>query len=186
VIDSAPARRGHFRLESGMHTDVWLDLDALFADPKRIAPKVEALGARLRGYDYDAICGAMSGGGFLAQLLAHALGSQFWFTLRSVQGEAVIYRLPPALRKRASGARVVIVDDAMSAGSAMISTYDEVQQQGARVVAVAAFAILGSVGARFFTERQIPIEALSREDFNLWQPSACGMCAAGVPLETVP
>ncbi len=31
-------RRGHFRLESGHHSDLWLDLDPLFADPLAVDP----------------------------------------------------------------------------------------------------------------------------------------------------
>jgi hypothetical protein len=30
------ARRGHFRLESGYHGSLWVDLDALFAEPRLI------------------------------------------------------------------------------------------------------------------------------------------------------
>ena len=36
-------RRGHFRLESGHHSDLWLDLDPLFADPRAVDPFVTAL-----------------------------------------------------------------------------------------------------------------------------------------------
>jgi orotate phosphoribosyltransferase len=34
-------RRGHFRLESGHHSQLWIDLDALFADPSTVDPFVE-------------------------------------------------------------------------------------------------------------------------------------------------
>ena len=177
MIDFVPAQRGHFRLESGMHTDLWLDLDGLFADPKRIAPMVDALAAKLLAYDFDAICGAMLGGAFLAQLLAHSLGAEFWFTERKE-----IYVLPKAFD--ANGRRVIIVDDIMSAGAAMIGTYEAVEKAGARVVACAAFQILGDIGAQFFEKRGIPVESLARDAFNLWQPSACGLCASGVPIES--
>ena len=33
LIEALPARRGHFRLESGHHGELWLNLDALFARP---------------------------------------------------------------------------------------------------------------------------------------------------------
>jgi len=38
VLDLMTVRRGHFRYESGYHGEVWLDLDRLFLDPRRIAP----------------------------------------------------------------------------------------------------------------------------------------------------
>jgi len=67
------ARRGHFRLESGHHSGLWLDLDGLFAEPKRIAPFVDNLTVALRSYSVSAVCGPLLGGAFLAQLVAHAL-----------------------------------------------------------------------------------------------------------------
>jgi hypothetical protein len=41
-------RQGHFLLESGFHSEMWLDLDGLFAEPRRIEPFVMALVERLR------------------------------------------------------------------------------------------------------------------------------------------
>ena len=35
-LELLDGRRGHFRLESGHHRDLWLDLDPLFAEPSRI------------------------------------------------------------------------------------------------------------------------------------------------------
>ncbi len=107
-------------------TDLWLELDALFADPKRIAPMTGALAKKLRTYEFDVVCGAMLGGAFLAQLLAQTLNAEFWFTERRA---AFSYELPRAFCPR--GRRVAIVDDVMSAGSAMRGTY-----RGARAAAV--------------------------------------------------
>jgi orotate phosphoribosyltransferase len=59
-------RQGHFVLESGYHTNLWLELDNLFARPSRIAPWVRSLADKLRPYELDAVCGAMVGGAFLA------------------------------------------------------------------------------------------------------------------------
>ena len=70
VLDALPARRGHFALESGYHTDLWLTLDALFVDPVAIAPLVAALAGRLRAHAPTAVCGPLLGGAFLAQAIA--------------------------------------------------------------------------------------------------------------------
>src|SRR5690349_4255218 len=117
-------RRGHFRMESGYHSGLWLDLDPLFIEPRRIAPFVAALVARLRPYGVDAVCGPILGGAFLAQLVAHALGTEFYFTERVRQEEGselfqARYRLPSAIAVRVRGKRVAMVDDVMSAGSSL-------------------------------------------------------------------
>src|SRR6476469_6396023 len=79
VFDALAVRQGHFRLESGYHTDLWLELDTLFVDPVKIAPAVTMLAGRLRRYACDAVCGPMVGGAFLAQALAAALRVCFFY-----------------------------------------------------------------------------------------------------------
>jgi len=106
-------RHGHFRLESGHHGRLWFDLDALFAEPRRVEPFVGALAASLRAYEVGVVCGPLLGGAFLAQLVAHALGAEFCFTERAGVTEGgglygASYRLPSALRARAAGKRVAV------------------------------------------------------------------------------
>ena len=181
-------RRGHFRLESGHHGGLWLDLDPLFADPSRIAPFTAALATALRPHSVSTICGPLVGGAFLAQLLAHALAVEFCFTERVMPAEpAGLYRaryiLPPAFAPRLRGKRVAIVDDVMSAGSALRGTYAELQSHGALPVAAGALLVLGSIGADFFAEHGVVVEAVARGDYELWRPADCPLCAAGLPLE---
>ena len=190
TFDLVPSRRGHFLLESGYHTNRWLDLDALFVDPRAIAPAVDALAAALRGYDANAICGPMRGGAFLAQLIARTLGVEFWFTERVAPANIdgmfqVAYPLPRGIAERARGKRVAIVDDVMSAGSALRGAYSELETHGARTVAAGALLVLGTAGVDFFRDRDIPVESVSRENLDLWQPAECRLCAAGVPLERI-
>jgi len=185
----AAGRRGHFLLESGHHGGLWLDLDPLFSRPARIAPFVAALAERLRPYAADVVCGPLLGGAFLAQSLAHALGAEFAFTERVMTpGDGMYrarYRLPPALAASARGRRVAMVDDVMSAGSALRGTYAELRAHGAEPVVAAAFLVLGSAGAEYFAEAGVPVEALHREGYELWLPAQCPLCAAGEPLEDV-
>ena len=41
LLELVNGRRGYFRLESGHHGGLWLDLDALFAHPRAIEPCLE-------------------------------------------------------------------------------------------------------------------------------------------------
>jgi orotate phosphoribosyltransferase len=186
-LDLAPARAGHFRLESGYHAALWLDLDAVFAEPSRIDPFVESLADRLRPYRIDVVCGALVGGAFLAQLLARTLGALFCFTERVIPQAAGLYgakyRLPGAFAPLVRAKRVALLDDVMSAGSAMIGTCTAIQATGGLPVVAAAFMVLGSRGETFFTEHNVPVEALSQRDFDIWPPPDCPLCANGVPLE---
>ena len=189
-LELVAGRRGHFRLESGHHGGLWLDLDPLFAEPRRIAPFVSALAAALRPHEVTAVCGPLLGGAFLAQLVAHALEADFCFTERTAAPPdgglyRARYRLPAAFAARLRGRRVAIVDDVMSAGSALLATYAELEAHGARPVAAGALLVLGSAGADHFAGRGVSVEAAARDRYELWPPDACPLCAAGLPLEDV-
>jgi orotate phosphoribosyltransferase len=111
-LDLVSGRRGHFRLESGHHGALWLNLDTLFVDERRIAPFVTALVEAIRPYTPSAICGPLQGGAFLAQLVARSLRAEFWFTERVMPADRTgdgLYRaryvLPSALSARARASR---------------------------------------------------------------------------------
>src|SRR4029078_5334266 len=87
LFGALPVRRGHFLLESGYHTDTWLDLATLFVDPVKIAPAVTMLAGLRRRYACDAISGPMTGGAFLAQALAAALRVCFFYTEAVPRGD---------------------------------------------------------------------------------------------------
>jgi orotate phosphoribosyltransferase len=190
LLDLVSARRGHFRLESGHHGELWLDLDPLFLDPRRVEPLIGRLAEVIRPYRVDAVCGPLLGGAFLAQRVAQLLGSEFWYTERVAPREAsgmfqVRYPLPPALASRARGMRVAMVDDVMSAGSALRGTWRELGEQGAVPVVAGALLVLGTTGEDFFAGAGIPVEAVAREAYALWDPATCPRCAAGEALEDV-
>lgn len=187
-LELVAGRRGHFRLESGHHGGLWLDLDALFAEPRRIEPFVAQLADALRQYDVEAVCGPLLGGAFLAQLVAHSLGVDFSFTERVLPRESVgLYRvryvLPSAFGERVREKRVAMVDDVMSAGSALRGTFAELRTHGATPVVAGALLILGTTGAEYFAEHNVAVEAVARDEYELWAPDVCPLCAAGLPLQ---
>ena len=188
MIDALPARKGHFRLESGYHTDLWLTLDTLFVNPREMAPRITALAARIRPYGVTAVCGSLLGGAFLAQALAMELGTEFYFSEPVPPNSAskmfgAEYRVPDALRSRLRGQRVALVDDVISAGSSVRATAVALADAGASIAVVGALFILGRIAIDHFASQSIPLESLGQRDFTMWEPSTCPLCAAAVPLE---
>ncbi len=188
-FDLVQGRRGHFRLESGHHSALWLDLDALFAESGSIAPFVAGLSGQLRPYEINVVCGPLLGGAFLAQLVAQALGAEFAFTQRQPStGDGLYdarYELPQVYQTRLRGHRVAIVDDVMSAGSALRGTYAALRAHGAIPVVAGALLVLGDVGAGFFAQEHLPVAAVLRDVYDLWTPGTCPLCATRQPLEDV-
>ncbi|MFL5495422.1 MAG: phosphoribosyltransferase family protein [Gemmatimonadales bacterium] len=181
-------RRGHFRLESGHHGELWLDLDGLFAQPVRVAPLVARLVEALRPYGVAGVCGPLVGGAFLAQSVASMLEVEFCYTERAPSPARAglyqaRYRLPAAFSSRVQGKQIAIVDDVMSAGSAVRATDAELRAHGAQPVVVGALLLLGAAGADFFQRDGLAVEAVARLPYSLWSPGECPLCAAGVALQ---
>jgi len=187
LLSLTAPRHGHFRLESGHHSNLWLDLEGLFVHPALVHPFVTRLARALRPHKVAGVCGPLVGGAFLAQMLASALKVDFLFTEREPSGEGdglyqATYHLPPAARAEVRDKRFAIVDDAISAGSAVRATYAELQGLGAEPVVIGALLVLGSAASPYFAERGVPIEAVTRVPFDLWVPAECPLCASGQAL----
>jgi len=190
LLSLASPRHGHFRLESGHHSNLWLDLDGLFVQAATVRPFVTQLARALRRHKVAGVCGPLVGGAFLAQMLATALKVEFFFTERLMLGEGegeglyqVQYHLPWAARSRVRDKRLAVVDDAISAGSAVRATCVALREHGAEPVVVGALLVLGPAASPFFGETGVPIEAVSRVPFDLWVPAECPLCASGEALQ---
>ena len=191
LLSALPARSGHFLLESGCHTDTWLTLDALFVDPLVVAPLVAALAGKLRAYAPTAVCGSLLGGAFLAQALAAAMDTRFYFSEPAAGAPdaglfTAEYRLPAALQRRIRSERLAVVDDVISAGSSARATVRAVHAAGAHTAVVGALMTLGRGGLAHFAADNIPFETLERREFYYWTPADCPLCASGAPLEHPP
>ena len=188
LLTLVAARHGHFKLESGYHGGLWLDLEPLFLQPRRLRPWVDELARKLSGHSLDAVCGPLLGGAFLAQLLASVLDLEFYYTERIVPAEPhglypVQYRLPAALRGSVAGKAVAIVDDAISAGSAARGTLAELRAWGARPAVAGALLTMGATGLEYFAGEHLPVVSLVQLPYQVWAPAECPLCAAGQPLE---
>jgi orotate phosphoribosyltransferase len=188
LLALVPRRQGHFRLESGHHGDLWLDLASLFLRPARLRRFTTALALRLRDLGIEAVCGPLVGGAFVAQAVAAELDVDCYHTERIATGDggglsSAHYRLPDTLRPRLGGKKVAIVDDAINAGSAVRATCLELQASGARPAAVGALLVLGQQPAHLADGWKVPLEGIVHLPSELWSPEACPLCAAGRPLE---
>lgn len=200
ILALVNARWGHFAYESGHHSDMWLDLETLCASPASLSPYVDELAERIAPYQPTVICGPLVEGAFLALLVAAKLGCRFVYANRhlscgptqdsppaSSELFPLRYQIPPPLHTSIADQPVVIVNDVISAGSAVRGTYEHLRELEARVVAVASLVTLGDEFARW-AERVsdpsgLPLVTLLQKSHNIWAPDACPLCARGERLE---
>ena len=190
ALSSVAARRGHFKTESGHHTDLWMDLETLCRHPATVQPLARALAQQLRPHAVDAVCGPLNEGAFIALMVAGDLGCDFTYAERLVDRDEarlfpVRYVLPAALRPIVAGRRIAIVNDVISAGSAVRGAWADLHAHGAHVVAIGCLLVLGDAIDTFAAEHGMAVESLDRSPYQLWTPAECPLCAARVPLESV-
>jgi len=180
---AAVATRGHFRYESGHHGDLWLDLDALLVDARAVHGWAAALAEQVATCRPEVVCGPLTGGAFVAQALAAATGAAFVFAERRLVEGSVDYRIPNGLRARLAGRRVVLADDAVNAGSALLATLEDARRCGAELAGFASLIALGDAAATLAARHRVPFVHLIALERSLWPAQACPLCAAGVPLQ---
>ena len=183
------ARHGHFKMESGYYSGTWFELGSLFDDPDAVRPFVAELATRLSRHRPDAACGPMTGGATLASLIATELGIDAIVAERSERPGAtslfpVRYRIAEAQRQKTGGKRIAIVDDAISAGSAVRGTHADLVDCGAMPIALGALVVFGDAAAQFARDNGLALEAIERMPFDMWRPAECPLCKDGVALDT--
>ncbi len=190
VLSLVRGRRGHFRLESGHHGDLWFQLETLCLHSRAMRPFAARLAAQLEKYNVDAVCGPLVEGAFVALLVSLELGCDFVYAERFANTTReglfpVEYRLPAVLQPAVQGKRVAIVNDVINAGSAVRGTFYDLQAHGAAIVAIGALLALGDAIAAFAAENHVALELLKQMPNYLWPPAECPLCAQGEPLEIV-
>ncbi|HUB58967.1 MAG TPA: hypothetical protein VL975_00775 [Candidatus Micrarchaeia archaeon] len=127
-------------------------------------------------------------GAYVALLVALELGCDFVYAERfanpSLEGLfPVEYRLPKALHGAVKGKGVAIVNDVISAGSAVRGAFRDLQFLGAEVIGIGALFGLGDSADKFAAKKHIALELLQRMPHNLWTREECPLCAAGKAIE---
>ena len=189
LIDLMAPRSGHFRFESGHHGDRWLEPDLLLRRPTELRAFAIALAQRLRRRQrFEVVCGPLTGGAFLAQMVAEQCYVAFAFAERLAPPPSdalyqVRYRVPDALRDGLRSATVAIVNDVTNAGSAVRGTYEDLVACGARPVAFGTLIALGDWSSTFAAANNLALESLETLPNTLWTPEECPLCAAGERLE---
>jgi orotate phosphoribosyltransferase len=190
VLELLSGRQGHFLLESGHHGDLWLDLETLGLQPQRVQEVAAGLAAPLSDLQVDAVCGPLVEGAFVALMVALQLDVQFTYSERFVRPAAdglfpAGYRIPASLREGLRGKRVAILDDVINAGSAIRGTFADLEECGAKVVAISSLLVLGSAAAEFAASKHVLLHHLATLPNNLWTASECPLCESGIPLQDV-
>jgi len=164
--------RGHFRLTSGLHSEVYLQCALVLQHPSYAGELGAQLADAFRGAGAEAVVAPAIGGILVAHEVARALGVRGLFTER----EDGRMRLRRGFSLR-GGERVLVVEDVITTGGSTREVVRAVEEAGAKVVGVGALVDRSGGKAEF----SVPRTALLSLALPNYPPESCPLCARGFP-----
>jgi orotate phosphoribosyltransferase len=162
--------RGHFRLTSGLHSDVYLQSALVLQHPEDAAALGEALAVSFRDDRVQTVLAPAIGGILVAHEVARALGVRALFTER--EGGAMRLRRGFTLT---AGERCIVVEDVITTGGSTREVVQCVEEHGAIVVGVGSI-IDRSGGAAVFSVKRVALATVSA---TTYPPEDCPLCRSG-------
>ena len=169
---------GHFRLTSGLHSAEYLQSALVLQHPRhaeKLGQWLAACVSRLTPAQSIAMVAAPAIGGLIiGHEVARALGTRFIFTERDPSGNMTLRRgfaVTP-------GETAVVVEDVVTTGGSTREVVEILKQQGATPLAAAS--IIDRSGGK--ADVGIPRAALATLNVISHEPSACPLCAQGIPV----
>ena len=171
--------KGHFRLTSGLHSPGYLQCARVLQHPAYAEQLGQALANRLKaltaGAEIGLVVSPAMGGLIIGHEVARALGTPFIFTERGPDTQMTLRRgfsVEP-------GTAIAVVEDVVTTGGSTREVIELLRQLGAHPVAAGSIIDRSNGTA---TLPGVPFQALCTLQVETYQPEACPLCAAGLPV----
>src|ERR1700694_326632 len=175
AFDSAGAfLRGHFVYTSGRHGADYLEKFRILKYTRATTVLAGMIAERFQAMKPELVAGPTTGGIILAFEVARQLGVDAVYVERGDAGGRVLRRgfeISPE-------ARVLVVDDVVTTGGALLETQARLVDAGGVVIGIGVLA--DRTAGRVATN--VPFYACLTLDFPSYTADACPQCASGVPV----
>ncbi len=161
---------GHFRLTSGLHSDVYLQSALVLQYPDHAAALGATLAASFRDARVATVLAPAIGGILVAHEVARALGARALFAER--ENGLMTLRRGFALSR---GERCLVVEDVITTGGSTREVCECVERHGGVVAGVGSLIDRSGGAARF----EVQQAALARVTATTWKPEECPLCKGG-------
>jgi orotate phosphoribosyltransferase len=173
--DKGAVLRGHFKLSSGRHSDLFVQKFRVLEHP-RLAQRFGQELAESFPEPFDLVASPAVGAVVLGFATALAADARFIFAERS--GDQMEFRrgfeVPPH-------ARVLVVEDVITTGGSATEVVELVRRAGGNPVGVGAL-IDRDDPARHWAAG-VPLHALVTVRADSWDEASCPLCAKNQPLD---
>jgi orotate phosphoribosyltransferase len=175
VLESRGAvLRGHFRLSSGRHSDVFVQKFRVFEDPRLTQRFGESI-AELFPNGFDLVASPAIGAITLGFAVALAAEVKMIFAERH-EG-FLTFRRGFTIEPHA---RALVVEDVITTGGSAREVVSLVKDSGAEVVGVGA--LLDRADPASSHDLGAPLRALVKLETASWDPADCPLCARAEPI----
>lgn len=182
--DAGAFRSGHFVFTSGLHSDTYINKDALYTYPKETSKLCEEIARRFEGEGIEVVVGPAIGAAILSQWTAYHLAELTRKTTNAVyadkdgQGGFILKRGYDSVIK---GKKTLVVEDLTTTGGSILKVIRAARECGADVRGVAVICNRGDVKAQDIGEPP-RFESLVSIQLESWQPDDCILCKRGIPI----
>ena len=164
---------GHFRLTSGLHSSGYLQCALVLQHPREAEACGAALAGRVQSLGARTVLSPALGGIVIGQEVGRGLNVRAIFAER--QDGALTLRRGFTL---SPGEKVLVAEDVVTTGGSTRETIALARAAGAEVVGAAS--IIDRSGGQL--EIDVPYVSLAALTVPTYQPEACPMCLAGLPV----
>jgi orotate phosphoribosyltransferase len=147
--------RGHFRLTSGLHSDIYLQSALVLQHPEDAGALGEGLAAPFRDDHVQTVLAPAIGGILVAHEVARALGVRALFTER----ENGMMRLRRGFTLR-PGERCLVVEDVITTGGSTLKAIDAIEREGGKVAFCLVLVDREEGGRQAIEERGVHVISL--------------------------
>lgn len=185
--DSGALRRGHFRYQSGLHSEEGLQVAMAMRYYQHARTLGVALSRKVRSHtELSAMITELSivspgaGGIPVAYSVCEALrANQVYWAERDTPEAPLSFRKGISAEK---GEKVLIVDDMLRSGRKVSELKRLIEASGDRVVGIAVMVYQPTPQTPTF---DVPLFYLARLEGRYWRAEECALCKAGTPVEDI-
>ena len=167
--------RGHFKLTSGRHSDVYYEKFTLLRNPIVATQLCRTMAQKLSHLGAEIVVGPTTGGIIIAYDVARYLEVEALYAESGDGGEGRVFKRGFSLEP---GQKVVIVDDVLTTGRSIFEVIDLVKGYGAEIVGIGELLDRSGGTVKF----DYPFFPLAGVNAQSWEPDKCPLCAKGQPL----
>jgi orotate phosphoribosyltransferase len=173
--DSGAMLRGHFKLTSGRHSDVYFEKFTILRQPRYVERLCGLMAERFRSDRVELVVGPTVGGVIIAYETAKQLGTDAIYAESSDDGKGRIFKRGFAIDP---GTRVLIVDDILTTGRSVHEVIALCESYRAQIVGLGLLLDRSGGNVTF----PYPLKALATVSADSWEATACPLCANGEPI----